>query len=167
MPENEATKLDYLVRSNFDVVNQKQVHHDNLLLFDKINFLISIPYLKYLSVSEILNFHEYFQTKVLKAGEHQISLQEEINLGYWIIEQGNVSYSKDGINFNEYKKRDIIKITDHDSPTDNVYFILEEDVRFLVIDEVILLNIIKDYESIIQKYLEEMPEKSKIVKTKT
>jgi hypothetical protein len=166
LPENEATKLDYLVRSNFDVVNQKQVHHDNLLLFDKINFLISIPYLKYLSVSEILNFHEYFQTKVLKAGEHQISLQEEINLGYWIIEQGNVSYSKDGINFNEYKKRDIIKITDHDSPTDNVYFILEEDVRFLVIDEVILLNIIKDYESIIQKYLEEMPEKSKIVKTK-
>lgn len=166
LPTNEATKLDYLVRSNFDVVNQQQIHHDNLLLFNKINFLISIPYLNYLSVSEILNFHEYFQTKVLKAGEHQISLQEEFNLGYWIIEQGNVSYSKDGINFNDYKKRNIIKVSDHDSPTENVYFNLEEDVRFLIVDEVILLNIIKNYESIIQKYLEELPDKSKIINTK-
>ncbi|RUA28243.1 MAG: hypothetical protein DSY77_16225 [Bacteroidetes bacterium] len=166
LPANEATKIDYIIRSNFDVVNQKQIHQDNLLLFDKINFLISIPYLNYLSVSEILNFHEYFQTKVLKAGEHQISLQEEFNLGYWIVEHGNVSYSKNGIDYKQYKKRDIIKVSDHESPSENVYFNLEEDVRFLVVDEVILLNIIKDYEQIIQKYLEELPEKSKIINAK-
>ncbi|MGM0582221.1 MAG: hypothetical protein ACQETL_16195 [Bacteroidota bacterium] len=166
MPANEATKLDYLIRSNYDVVNQKQIYHDNLLLYDKINFLISIPYLNYLSVSEIINSHEYFQPKVLKAGEHQISLHEEFNLGYWIVEHGNVSFSKNGIDFNQYKKRDIIKVSDHESPYENVYFNLEEDVRFLVVDEVILLNIIKDYDSIIQKYLEELPDKSKTKKEK-
>ncbi|WMN11338.1 hypothetical protein QYS49_38015 [Marivirga salinae] len=160
LPANQATKLDYLIRSNLDVVNQKQIHHDNLLLFDKINFLISIPYLNYLSVSEILNFHKYFQPKVLEAGEHQISLKEEFNLGYWIVEHGNASYSKNGIDFNQFKKRDIIKVSDHESPTENVFFYLEEDVRFLVVDEVILLNIIKNYESIIQKYLEELPDRN-------
>ncbi len=165
LPENEANKLDYLIRSNYDIVNQKQIHHDNLLLYDKINFLISIPYLNYLSVSEILNFHKYFRPKVLRAGEHQISLQDEFNLGYWIVEQGKVSYSKNGIDFNQFKKRDIIKVTDHESPTENVYFNLEEDVRFLVVDEVILLNIIKDYERIIQKYLEELPDQGKIIKS--
>jgi hypothetical protein len=163
---NEATKLDYLIRSNFDVVNQKQINHDNLLLYDKINFLISIPYLNYLSVSEILNFHEYFQTRVLRAGEHQISLLQEDNLGYWIIEHGKVSFSKNGIDFYQYGKRDIIKISDHESPNENVYFNLEEDVRFLIVDEVILLNIIQDYEVIIQKYLEELPTNSKIKNTK-
>lgn len=165
LPANEATKLDYLIRSNLDVVNQKQIHHDNLLLFDKINFLISIPYLNYLSISEILNFHKYFKPKVLQAGEHQISLQEELNLGYWIVEHGNVSYSKNGIDFNQFKKRDIIKVTDHESPTEYVYFNLEEDVRFLIVDEVILLNIIKDYESIIQKYLEELPDSKKTLES--
>jgi len=166
LPANEATKLDYLIRSNLDVVNQKQIHHDNLLLFDKISFLISIPYLNYLSVSEILNFHKYFRPKVLEAGEHQISLQEEFNLGYWIVEHGNASYSKNGVDFNQFKKRDIIKVTDHESPTENVFFYLEEDVRFLVVDEVILLNIIKNYESIIQKYLEELPDRSKNINPK-
>ena len=161
LPENESSKLDYLIKSNFDVINEKQIHHDNLLLFDKINFLISIPYLKYLSVSEILNFHNYFKPKVLRTGEHQISLEEESNLGYWIVEQGNVSYSKNGVDFSHYKKRNIIKISDHESPTQNVYFNLDEDVRFLIIDEVILLNIIKNYDSIIQKYLEELPEDNK------
>lgn len=167
LPANEATKIDYIIRSNFDVVQQKQIYHDNLLLFDKIDFLISIPYLNKLSVAELLNFHEYFEVRVLKAGEHHISLQKEFNLGYWIIQHGNASYSKDGINYNEYKKRDIIKVSDHESPTENVYFNLEEDVRFLIVDEVILLNIIIGYEKIIQKYLEELPKKSEIMNGKT
>jgi hypothetical protein len=85
LSENDATQIDYLIRSNLDIGNPKQINHDNLLLSDKINFLISIPYLNYLSITEILNFHLYFKPKVLRAGEHQISLRNEFNLGFWIF----------------------------------------------------------------------------------
>ena len=166
LKENEASKIDYLIRSNLDVVNTKQIHEDNLFVYDKINFLISIPYLNNLSISEIINFHTYFKPKVFKAGEHQISLEKEFNLGFWLIETGNVSFSKNGIDFFDYGKRDIIKVSDHDSPSEHIYLYCENDVRFLIVEEIILMNIIKDYDEIMQKYIDILPDKNskKIIK---
>jgi len=166
LKDNEAKQLDYLIRSNLDVANPKQVNQDNLLLFDKIKFLISIPYLSNLSITEIINSHPYFKTKVLKAGEHKVSLLEEFNLGFWLIETGKVLFSKNGIDFYDYKKRDIIKVSDHESPSNNVFFYLKEDVRFLIVEEIILMNIIKDYNNIMQKYIDILPDKNhkKIIK---
>ncbi|HET8859755.1 hypothetical protein [Marivirga sp.] len=166
LSEIEATNLDYSIRSNLDVANPKQINHDNLLLFDKINFLISIPYLNQLSISEILTCHSYFRTKVLKAGEHQISLKDDFNLGFWLIENGQVSCSKNGIDFYKYHKRDIIKVTEYDSSSENIYFYTEEDVRFLIIDEIILSNIINNYDEIIQKYIDILPDKKVYKPTK-
>ncbi len=160
LSDNEANQIDYLIRSNAGTGNTKHVNSDNLLLYDKINFMISIPYLNKLSISEIINFHRYFRVRVLKAGEHQISLNEEFNLGYWLIETGKVSFSKNGFDFYDYGKRDIIKVSDHESPSENVYFYLEEDTRFLVVEEIILINIIKDYDYIMQKYIDILPDKS-------
>jgi hypothetical protein len=160
LSETEAKQIDYLIRSNVETGNSKHVNSDNFLLYDKINFLISIPYLNKLSISEIINFHRYFRVKVLKAGEHQISLNEEFNLGYWLIETGKVSFSKNGLDFYDYGKRDIIKVSDHESPSENVYFYLEEDTRFLIVEEIILINIIKDYDYIMQKYIDILPDKS-------
>lgn len=158
LSEREATQIDYLIRSNLDLVSPKQINHDNLLIYDKINYLISIPYLNNLSISEIINFHSYFKPKLLKAGEHQISLKEEFNLGFWMIETGKVSFSKNGIDFYNYGKRDIIKISDHESPSDYVYFNLEEDTRFLIVEEIILMNIIVNYDEIIQNYIDILPD---------
>jgi flagellar motility protein MotE (MotC chaperone) len=160
LSENEASQIDYLIRSNLDVLNPKQINFDNLLIFDKISFLISIPYLKNLSISEIINFHKYFKPKVLKAGEHQISLKDDFNLGFWMIETGDVLYSKNGIDFYKYSKRDIIKVSDHDTSSDFVYFYLEQDTRFLIIEEIILMNIITDYDEIIQNYIDILPDKN-------
>ncbi|WP_296622669.1 hypothetical protein [Marivirga sp.] len=166
LKENDASKIDYLICSNLDVVNNKQINEDNLLVYDKISFLISIPYLNNLSISEIINFQDYFKTKVLKAGEHQISLEEEFNLGFWLLETGSLSFSKNGIDFYNYDKRDIIKVSDHDNTTEHVYFYCKQDVRFLIVEEIILMNIIKDYYEIMQKYIDILPDKSskKIVK---
>ncbi|WP_340153568.1 hypothetical protein [uncultured Marivirga sp.] len=158
--ETEAKQIDYLIRSNLDTGNQKQINADNFLLYDKINFLISTPYLNKLSISEIINAHRYFRVKVLRAGEHQLSLNEEFNLGYWLIETGKISFSKNGIDFYEYGKRDIVKVSDHESPSENVYFYLEEDTRFLIVEEIILINIIRDYDYIMQKYIDILPDKS-------
>ncbi|WP_139827944.1 hypothetical protein [Marivirga sericea] len=160
LSDNESTQIDYLIRSNLDVANPKQVNQDNLLLADKIQFLITTPYLNDLSVSEIINFHAYFKPKVLKAGDHQISLQEEFNLGFWLLETGNISFSKNGVDFFDYKKRDIIKVSDHDNPSENVYIHCEGDVRFLIVEELILMNIIEDYDEIMQKYIDILPDKS-------
>ncbi|WP_375578139.1 hypothetical protein ABWH96_13995 [Marivirga tractuosa] len=160
LSDNESTQIDYLIRSNLDVANPKQIHQDNLLLSDKINFLISTPYLNNLSISEIINFHTYFKPKVLKAGDHQISLLEEFNLGFWLIETGSISFSKNGIDFFDYKKRDILKVSDHESPSENIFIHCDQDVRFLIVEEIILMNIIKDYDEIMQKYIDILPDKS-------
>ncbi|WNB18840.1 hypothetical protein [Marivirga arenosa] len=159
--DDESKRIDYLIRSNLDIANPKQINADNLMLEDKIKFLISIPYLNSLSISEIINFHTYFKVSVLKAGEHKISLQKESNLGYWIIETGTISYSKNGIDFYEYNKRDIIRLSDHETLADNVFFYCEEDTRFLIIEEVTLMNIIQGYNEIIQKYINILPDKDK------
>jgi hypothetical protein len=158
LPESEATQIDYLIRSNLDVASPQLVNQDNLLLAEKIRFLITTPYLNNLSISEIINLHTYFKPKVLKAGDHQISLQEEFNLGFWLIESGNISVSKNGIDFFDYKKRDIFKVSDHESPSDNIFIHCEKDVRFLIIEEIILMNIISDYDEIIQKYIDILPD---------
>jgi len=166
LKDTEAAKIDYLIRSNLDIANPKQINQDNLLLYDKVSYLISIPYLNNLSISEIINFHPYFKPRVLKAGEHQISLLEDFNLGFWLVEAGSLSFSKNGIDFYDYSKRDIIKVLDHENASENVYFYCEQDVRFLIVEEIILMNIITNYDNIMQNYIDILPDKSpkKIIK---
>jgi hypothetical protein len=154
LSESEAEQIDYLIRSNLDVANPKQINQDNLLLSDKVFFLNSLPYLNSLSISEIIIFHTYFKPKVLKAGEHQISLKEELNLGYWMIESGSISCSNNGVTYHNYKKRDIFKVSDHETVSENFFIQCDEDVRFLIVEEIVLLNIIKNYNDMIKKYID-------------
>ncbi|GAA5028169.1 hypothetical protein GCM10011506_15220 [Marivirga lumbricoides] len=149
LDKSEATKLDFAVRSNVDFVNSRSLREDNLLLYDKVQFLISVPYLKKLSINEINTFETFFRTKVLGTGEHTVSINDENLSGFWLVESGHVQFSDNGTDFSSFVKRDIIEVLPIKNESGKVYFSLNEPARFLIIEKIVLLNILKDSHNII------------------
>jgi len=156
LDNDKAVKLDFIVRSNVDYVNEQKLRTDNLLLYDKIQFLSSIPYLKELTTNEITTFESFFKPVVLEEGNHQISLNNEDEAGFWIIESGNANFSNNGIDFKAYEKRDIIDVMPSSAQSGHVYFNLQEPARFLVIEKIVLLNILKNSYNIIFDNIQEI-----------
>lgn len=156
LSKKEAVAIDFIVRSNTDFIEFEHLRADNLLLYNKIQFLASIPYLKELTTNEINTFHSYFKPVVLEAGNHQINLQDESLTGYWIIETGELEFSYNGLDYNKYTKRDIIEITPSSTQAGAVYFRSNHALRFLVIDKIILLNLLQNSYKIIDQSLQEI-----------
>lgn len=155
LPKAEATKLDFVVRSNVDYFTNKLLREDNLLLYNKIQFLLSLPYFKELSINELNTFEPFFKVKVLNEGSHTISRDDENLSGYWIVENGDATYSDNGINFKHYSKRDIFQVMPNLNESGKVFFKIKKPTRFLIIDKIVLLNILKKSHDIILKNIEE------------
>ncbi|MBK6266239.1 hypothetical protein JKA74_14430 [Marivirga sp. S37H4] len=143
LSKSEATKLDFAVRSNVDFTTKKLLREDNFLLFDKIQFLMSIPYFKELTINEISTFEPFFEVKVLPAGDHSISINDDELTGYWIIESGQLSYSDKGTSYKSCIRRDIIEVMPTGTESRKTYISLSKPARFLVIEKIVLLNILK------------------------
>ncbi len=155
LESDNATKLDFKVRANTSNKMGLDLRIDNLLLYDKIQFLSSIPYLKELNINELTTFEPFFKPIVLEAGNHEIELNHEEQIGFWIIESGRAKYSSNGISFNVFNKRDIIEVLPSSAQAGKVYFELKEAARFLIIEKIVLLNILKNsYNTIFTKISE-------------
>lgn len=155
LPKSEATKLDFVVRSNVDYFTNKLLREDNLLLYNKIQFLLSLPYFKELSLNELNTFEPFFQVKVFQEGIYTVTKDDEDLSGYWIVENGNVTFSKDGINFRQYAKRDIFQVIPDLNDSGKVFFNIKKPVRFLIVEKLVLFNILKKSHNIILNNLEE------------
>jgi hypothetical protein len=172
LTKKDAIKIDFIVRSNIEFNNFNTLRNDNLLLYNKIQFLASIPYLKELTTNEINTFHTYFKSIVLEAGSHQISLTDEAITGYWIVETGAPKFSHDGLEYSKYLRRDIIEINASSSKhAEHIFFHIDQPVRFLIVEKIILLNLLQKSHTIIDQSLKEisdfssnisLPNKSKI-----
>jgi hypothetical protein len=157
LTKKEAVSIDFIVRSNIEFNTFNTLRNDNLLLYNKIQFLSSIPYLKELTTNELNTFHNYFKTIVLEAGNHQISLKDESITGYWIVETGKPKFSHDGLEYNQYKRRDIIEINAFSSKhEEHVFFQIDQPVRFLIVEKIILLNLLQKSHKIIDQSLKEI-----------
>ncbi|MBL0767166.1 hypothetical protein [Marivirga atlantica] len=156
LENDKAVKLDFIVRSNIEYSDDQKLRTDNLLLYDKIQFLSSIPYLKELTTNEINTFESFFKPVVLEEGNHQISLNNEDDAGFWIIESGNANFSNNGLDFKAFEKRDIIDVMPSSAQSGHVYFNLDRPARFLVIEKIVLLNILKNSYNIIFDNIQEI-----------
>jgi hypothetical protein len=155
LPKAEATKLDFVVRSNVDYFTNKLLREDNLLLYNKIQFLLSLPYFKELSINELNTFEPFFKVKVLPEGNYNVSKDEEDLSGYWIVENGDATYSDNGIDFRYFAKRDIFQVMPNLNDSGKVFFKIKKPTRFLIIEKIVLLNILKKSHNIILNNLEE------------
>ncbi len=155
LPKGEATKLDFVVRSNVDYFTNKLLREDNLLLYKKIQFLLSLPYFKELSINELNTFEPFFKVKVFQEGNYSISRDDEDLSGYWIVENGDVTFSDNGTNFSRYSKRDIFQVIPNLNESGKVFFKLKRPARFLIIDKIVLLNILKKSHNLILNNIEQ------------
>ncbi len=155
LPKAEATKLDFVVRSNVDYFTNKLLREDNLLLYDKIQFLLSLPYFKELSINELNTFEPFFKIKVFTEGNYPVSRDDENLSGYWIVENGDVAFSDNGIDFKHYSKRDIFQVMPNLNESGKVFFKTKKPTRFLIIDKIVLLSILKKSHDIILDNIEE------------
>lgn len=163
---DDAVKLDFKVRSNTSGEIKQGLRVDNLLLYNKIQFLSGITYLKELTVNEISTFESFFKPIVLQAGDHQINSNDERLMGFWIVESGSAVFSNDGLQFLPYYKKDIFEVLPTLTRSGQVYFSLEKPARFLVIEKIVLFNILRDSYNIIFENLEEVTEFSSNLQAK-
>ena len=156
LEKKQAADIDFIIRSNVENLELSTLREDNLLLYKKIEFLSSIPYLKELNTNEINTFHQFFRPKVFNEGHHQINMRNEESSAYWIIESGKVDISFNGIDYLSYSKRDLIEINVVNSKSQYIYFRCNEPIRILIIEKIILLNILRNSHHIIFSSLKEI-----------
>ncbi|MDX1373444.1 MAG: hypothetical protein R3321_13305, partial [Nitrososphaeraceae archaeon] len=97
-------------------------------------------------------------------GTYQLDLKTDELSGFWIIETGALQVSFNGIDFIEYGKRDIIEINSISRKSNNIFIRVDNPVRVLVIERIILLNILKNSHNIIWNSLQEIADFSSNLK---